>query len=93
LVKFFQNGEEIGTLQFPITEAGTSTSISFMIENTSQVDDVELIFFSEDGDMTADNYPQHLKPRESKQAKIVFSPTKERPDSLHTKWGFREIVG
>ena len=92
MVKFLQNGEEIGTVQFPITEAGTTSIVSFMIENNSE-DDVELIFFSEDGDMTIDNFDKHLKPRETRTAKLKFSPSKDRPDSLKGKWGFREVVG
>ena len=92
MVRFLQNGDDIGNVQFPITEVGTSSTVSFMVENNSE-DDVELIFYSEDGDMTASNYPKHLKPREVKPAKLVFSPLKNRPDSLKTKWGFREIVG
>lgn len=92
MVKFLQNGEEIGTVQFPITEVGTSSTVSFMIENNSE-DDVELIFFSEDGDMTIDNFDKHLKPRETRTAKLSFSPTMDRPDSLKANWGFREVVG
>lgn len=93
MVKFLQNGEQIGTVQFPITEVGTSSTVSFMIENNSE-DNVELIFFSDDGDMTIDgNFNNHLKPRETQTAKLTFSPGKDRPDSLNTSWGFREVVG
>ena len=92
MVKFLQNGEEIGTIQFPITEAGTSSIVSFMIENNSE-DNAELIFFSEDGDMKAESYPSRLRPRETLPAKLIFSPTKDRNDALNTKWGFREILG
>ena len=63
-----------------------------MIENTSE-DPVELIFFSDDGDMTPDNVPTKLAPRETLPAKLTFSPSKERNDALNTKWGFREIIG
>lgn len=94
MVKFHQNGEEITSeaLKFPITELGTATTVSFMIENDSE-DNAEYIFYSDDGDLTAVDYPKHLKPRETYQAKIQFSPPLDRPDSLHTTFGFREILG
>jgi len=92
LVKFLMNGEEVGAIQFPITEAGTTSSTSFMIQNNTE-DNVELVFWSDDGEMTAESYPKHLAPHESKPAKLLFSPNKERPDALHTKWGFRELIG
>jgi hypothetical protein len=92
LVKFLQNDEEIGTLQFPITEVGTTTTASFMIENNSE-DNVELIFYSDDGDVNAESYPKRLLPRESQLAKLTFSPSKDRNDPLNTRWGFREIIG
>lgn len=92
MVKFLQNGVETGTVQFPITEAGTTSTVSFTIENNSE-DNVELIFFSEDGDMKAESYPRKLVPRESQSAKLTFSPSKDRNDALNTRWGFREIIG
>lgn len=92
MVRFLQNGEEIAKVQFPITETGTTSTVSFMIENNSE-DDVELIFWSDDGDMTIREFPKHLRPREIKGATMMFSPSKDRPDALNTKWGFREIIG
>ena len=92
MVRFIQNGEETGEVRFPITETGTSSTVSFMIENDSE-DNAELIFFSEDGDLTAESYPTKLKPRETLPAKLIFSPAKDRNDSLNSKWGFREILG
>jgi len=95
LVRYIQNGEEITRaeqIQFPITEEGTFSTLSFMIENNSE-EPIELIFWSNDGDLKPVNYPKTLKPRETQQAKLQFSPPVDRPDSLKTKWGFREIVG
>jgi hypothetical protein len=92
LVKFIVNGEESGSVQFPITEVGTTSSVSFQIHNNSE-DDVELSFWSDDGDMKAESYPTRLKPRETKPAKLLFSPAHDRPDALKTKWGFKELIG
>jgi len=92
LVKILMNGEEVGSVQFPITEAGTTSAASFMINNDTE-SSVELSFWSEDGEVTAESYPKHLDPHESKPAKLLFSPSKDRPDELNTRWGFRELIG
>jgi len=91
LVKFILNGEQVGVITFPITEAGTNSNASFMIENNSE-NEIELLFWSDDGEVTAESHPRYLHPHETKPAKLTFSPSKDRPDSLHTKWGFREII-
>lgn len=92
MVKFIQNGEEIGTVKFPITEVGTSTTISFTIENVLE-NNIELIFFSEDDDLVIGEYPQRLSPQETAQAQLIFSPKQDRPVPLQASWGFREIIG
>lgn len=96
MTRFYQNDTEIVSMEsvkFPITETGKSSNISILIENNSVVDNVELIFFSDDGDMGTDTPTIHLKPSESIQTKLIFSPAKDRPDSLRTNWGWREISG
>ena len=95
MTRFYQNDTEIDSsgITFPITELGTSTSVSIMIENESVADPVELIFYSDDGDISTDKPTIKLSPTESTQAKLTFSPPKDRPDSLRTSWGYREIKG
>ncbi len=93
MLKFLQNGEETGDIQFPITEVGTTSRLSLMIKNVS-IDPTHIIFYSEDGDMTIDeSYPRIINAGESHQVTLIFSPTQDRPDSLKTKWGFREVDG
>lgn len=93
MLKFLQNGEEIGDIQFPITEVGTTSKMQIMIENVS-IDPTHIIFYSEDGDMSIqEDYPRVLQAGESSQVTLLFAPSKNRPDSLKTKWGFREVDG
>lgn len=95
MTRFYQNDTLIDSegITFPITELGASSSVSVMIENESVTDPVELIFFSDDGDITTDKPTIKLSPKESVQTKLTFSPPKDRPDSLKTTWGYREIKG
>lgn len=95
MVRFIQNGKEIKdseAIQFPITEVGKSSTVSFTIENNTD-ENVELAFWSDDGDLKPVVFPQFLKPGESQGAQVKFSPPLDRPDSLNTHWGFREILG
>ena len=97
MVKFFLNGEQITELRFPITEVGTFSDITMMLENEFS-DFMELIPVIGDNDVQIIEFPRRLKPRE--QAKTVwrFTPSQERLQqgkkvSLDTECGFRQILG
>lgn len=94
MLKFFQNKEEVGHLDFPITQAGTTSVSEIIIENVS-IDPVRITFYSEDTDLSIqEDYPKVLQPGEKNKVKLLFSPGIDRPSSMkNAKWGFREIDG
>jgi hypothetical protein len=96
LVRFYNNGTEIETIQFPITEVGTSSTVKVTIENDSE-EHIELIPYTNDKDVTITDYPKQLGPRESGHSTWVFEPAAERLQeerrALKTTCGFKEIIG
>ena len=96
MAKFIQNGEEISTIQFPITEINTTSTVSFTVENEF-MNKVELVFFSEDKDVTINDVSIVLDAHESKHVTLSFFASDDRFNSLtpalKSGWGFREIIG
>ena len=103
MVRFYSNGIEFGEntdndtpIQLPITEVGSSNTVSFTVENDSE-EHIKLIPYSHDKDVQIQSYPETLGPRESGTATWIFTPQPERLQeekrSLNTLCGFKEIVG
>ena len=95
MARFMVNGEQItesNPIHFPITPVGEKSIVKMLVENDSVVDDIELIPFIEDNEVTID-YKRTLKPTESMLATFTFSPNRERKHSLNTPIGFKELIG
>lgn len=103
MVRFYNNGAEVGIdakdkdpITFPITEIGSSSTLSIIVENDSE-EFIELIPYVNDKDVQIQDYPQKLGPREKGNATWIFTPKPERLQeerrSLRTTCGFKEIVG
>jgi len=92
LVNFFINEEKVERIHFPITEVGTTSTVTMIIENDLD-EGVELIPFVSDKDVEIIEYPRRLKSQEQGTSVWKFSPTKDRLNSLNTECGFREIIG
>ena len=96
LVKLYVNGELIEKIRFPITEVGTKSTVIMTVEN-DLLEDVELIPFVGDRDVTVMEYPRRLAAGEKGKAAWVFSPIEARYEtkkpSLSCECGFKEIAG
>jgi len=92
LVNLFVNDELVESFHFPITDVGTSNTMSVILQNPLP-NKVELIPFSNDPDVEIVEYPKTLKPMESARAIWKFSPNTERLTPLKSDVGFREIIG
>lgn len=96
MVRFYNNGELIETIQFPITEVGTTSTVTILVENDSE-EHIELLPYVNDKDVKIHDYPKHLGPRESATSTWIFEPAPERLQeekrALKTTCGFKEIIG
>jgi len=77
LVKYYINNEQVPRIRFPITEIGEKSTITVMIENEWH-EDVELIPYVEDTEVTIKEYPKKMKAREKKKSVWEFAPTEKR---------------
>jgi len=93
MVNCYVNGEIVSKIRFPITKVGESSNIVMTVENTLVADNIELIPYTEDKEVTITKYPRKLKVGESGEVIWKFSPNKDRNRSLDCEFGFKELIG
>ncbi len=93
MVKCYVNGELVEKIRFPITKVGESSNVVMTIENDTVADNIELIPYTEDKEVTITEYPRNLGVGESGKVIWKFSPSKERNESLDCEFGFKELIG
>ena len=98
MVRYFQNGEQIFEIRFPITDMGKSSDITIVLENEF-AEDGELIPVTHDPDLQIIEHPRRILSME-KGIRTVwrFSPSKDRLQegkkiSLDSEAGFRVLYG
>jgi len=93
MVRCYVNGELVEKIRFPITKVGESSNIVMTVENDTIADNIELIPFTEDKEVTIIEYPRKLAVREKGKVVWRFSPSKDRNQSLDCEFGFKELIG
>ena len=93
MVKSYVNGELVEKIRFPITKVGESSTIVMTVQNDTDGDNIELIPYTEDKEVTIVEYPRKLGIHEKGKVIWKFSPSKERNRSLDCEFGFKELIG
>ena len=101
MVKYYINNELVEDIRFPITTINEKSTLNVIVEN-EYYEDVELIPFTGDLEVSIKSYPKRLQPKERGNSVWVFAPTEKRLKnvegmpaqvSLKTKCGFKELIG
>ena len=101
MVKYYINNELVEEIRFPITEINEKSTLNVIVEN-EYYEDIELIPYVGDMEVSIESYPKRLKPKERASSVWVFAPTEKRLKnvegiprqiSLNCECGFKEIVG
>jgi len=101
LVKYYINNELVDRIRFPVTELYEKSILNVIVEN-EYYEDIELIPYIGDLEVTVTDYPKRLKPKERANSVWTFAPTERRLKnveglpkqvSLNCECGFKEIIG